>query len=85
MELAINIDYCCAPAATGHVAATPSNVMNSRRFIAMTRKPKEHPEYSRSRPCIAAKEVRSCPLWVIRDQSVRSPQWPHVRFTSNSD
>ena len=31
--------------------------MNSRRFIAMTRKPKEHPEYSRSRPCIAAKEA----------------------------
>jgi len=22
---------------------------------------------------------------IIHDQSVRSPQWPHVRFTSNSD
>ena len=24
-------------------------------------------------------------LWVIGDQSVRRPRWPHVRFTSNSD
>jgi hypothetical protein len=26
-------------------------------------KPKDHAEYSRSRPCIAAKAARSCPSW----------------------
>jgi hypothetical protein len=31
--------------------------MNSRRC-----KPKDHAEYSRSKPCIAAKAARSCPV-----------------------
>jgi hypothetical protein len=31
--------------------------MNSRRFIALTQ-PKNHAEYSRSAPCIAAKATR---------------------------
>jgi hypothetical protein len=39
MELAINIDYCCAPAATGYVAATPSSVMNSRRLMGRAPRP----------------------------------------------
>jgi hypothetical protein len=28
-------------------------------------KPEDHAEYSRSRPCIAAKAGCSCPLWVM--------------------
>src|SRR5262245_23015087 len=38
-------------------------------------KPKDHGEYSRSGPCIAAKAARSCPLWVLAVSKLQhSPQ-----------
>ena len=36
-------------------------------------KPKDHREYSRSGPCIAAKAVRACPIWVIFVRPKRLP------------
>jgi hypothetical protein len=39
-------------------------------------KPKDHAEYSRSRPCIAAKAARSCPSWVKLGRSAMSAQCP---------
>jgi hypothetical protein len=37
-------------------------VMNSRRLMGRTPRPKDQPvKYSRSDPCIAAKAGRSCP------------------------
>jgi hypothetical protein len=74
------IAACCARAASGHATdAPPTNAMNSRRFIALT-KPKDHGEYSRSRPCIAAKAACSCPLWVKRNRGWQRQRPIHVRF-----
>jgi hypothetical protein len=60
--------------------------MNSRRFIAMTQ-PKDHGQYSRSWPCIAAKAARSCPLWVIsghRALLALCPLYPRKRTSSDT-
>jgi hypothetical protein len=48
-------------------------------------KPKTNAEYSRSKPCIAAKAGRSCPVGVIRVGSKQAAASPDVRFTSDSD
>src|SRR5262249_48743099 len=37
-EFAQPLPDCCAPAASGHAAAPPSSVMNSRRFIRSPRR-----------------------------------------------
>ena len=48
----------------GHAtAAPPTSMMNSRRFIADPNQ-MTTPEYSGSRPCIAAKAAVSFPVWV---------------------
>src|SRR5262249_57558956 len=54
---------CCARAASGHAIAPPSSVTKSRRFIADPNQ-MTTPEYSRLRPCIAAKAAVSFPVWV---------------------
>src|SRR5262249_39516976 len=41
--------------AKGEAATPPRKSMNSRRWISMTARPKDYAEYSRSKPCIAAK------------------------------
>ena len=41
--------------AKGEAASPPSKPMNSRCCISMTPRPKDYAEYSRSKPCIAAK------------------------------
>src|SRR6516225_1803148 len=47
------------PMQKAKAASPPSKPMNSRRC-----KPKDHAEYSRSKPCIAAKAARSCSVGV---------------------
>ena len=57
------------------------------KFAAFHRddlKPKDRAEYSKSRPCIAAKVACSCPLWVISDRRGRSRTTVYVRFAPES-
>jgi hypothetical protein len=51
---------CCACAASGHAAALPRSVMNSRRLIGAPRLKRE-PSY---RQTLVRWKGRTCPLWV---------------------
>jgi len=70
--------------AKGEAATPPSKPMNSRRCISMTPRPKDYAEYSRWKPCLAAKAGRSCPVGVkpvVRWSSTRiqlRPQTGHL-------
>ena len=44
---------CCARAASGHAAALPSSVMNSRRFIRLARRRGRFAARSKGRTCPA--------------------------------
>jgi hypothetical protein len=46
-------------------------------------KPEDHAEYSRSRPCIAAKAVRSCPLCAIK-RHMRCSKFALYSITSSA-
>jgi hypothetical protein len=48
-------------------------------------RPKDYAEYSRSKPRIAAKAGRSCPVGVISDQGGQSHSTVDVRFASKAD
>src|SRR5262249_16432487 len=50
--------------AKGGAATPPSKPMNSRRCISMSPRPKDYAEYSRSKPCIAAKAGPLMSGWV---------------------
>jgi hypothetical protein len=67
-------------ASVAHQGRLPSRTRDTERSSAL--RPQSLPNASAVRH---SKIARLVTLWVIRDQSVRRPQWPHVRLTCNSD
>ena len=56
-QLAIHPKDCCARAASGHAAAPPSSVMNSRRFIRSPRRHGPAARRHREAECLGGLEV----------------------------
>src|SRR5262249_52485540 len=57
---------CCARALSGHVAALPRSVMNSRRLIAFPEAQDQRIVAAQTSTLEASDvEVSQCPLWVI--------------------
>ena len=75
---------CCALAASGQATAA-EKADELAPLHVMTPSPRTNAEYSRSKPCIAAKAGRSCPVGVSRVGPKQAAASPDVRFASDSD
>jgi len=73
---------CCASPTTGQItAAPPMSVMNSRRLMGLTRRPRIANKCSRSEPSTAAKAPTHVRFGSLADIAAA---FPNVRFTPES-
>src|SRR5262245_55244406 len=76
---------CCARAASGHAAALPRSVMNSRRFNSNLSRASTRKIPLRETYCTAGFQAALWSLWVNRSRSTGSQRGRHFRFAPESD